>query len=130
MSAPGDFGRIWAAQDAQPLGSRWHFHISHQNAKFFNGFLPRSSTAGMARKGWKGAEETGMNGTGRDQGLLIPVPRHPKAGLGCSREEGTVKGRPDSCSFQRQFPLLPIASDTAPLSGASGRLQWVIMGAL
>lgn len=85
---------------------------------------------GRNSSGWKRAEETGMNGIGRDRGLLIPVPRLPKAGLGCSREEGTVKGRPDSCSFQRQFPLLPAGSDRAPLSGASGRLRWVITGAL
>lgn len=61
------FGRICAAQEAQPLGSRWHFHVSHQNAKFFNGFLTQNSTAGTARAGseqkkWEWTEPGGTKG--------------------------------------------------------------------
>lgn len=108
------FGRIWADEKAQPLGSRWHFQVYHQNAKLVNEFLTRSSTAWTA---WAESEQkkTWLKGIGRDGGLLIPVPKHPNAGPGCSEEEGTVKGKPDGCLFQTQFTLLPIRSDSGSL---------------
>lgn len=56
-----------------------------------------------------------IKGTGRDQGLLAPVPKHPNAAPGCGEEEGTVKGKPDGCLFQTQFALLPICSDSGSL---------------
>ena len=108
------FSRVWADEKAQPLGSRWHFHVYYQNAKLVNEFLTRSVTAWTAQAESK-QKKMWIKGIMRDQGLLILAPKHPNAGLGCSEEEGTVKGKPDGCSFQKQFILLPIRSDSGSL---------------
>lgn len=72
------FSRIWADEEAQPLGSRWHFHVYHQNAKLVNEFLTLSSMAGTVRAE-REQKKTRIKGTERDQELLIPVLKHSKA---------------------------------------------------
>lgn len=122
------FGRIWADEKAQPLGSRWHFQVYHQNAKLVNEFLTWSGTAWMARaeSEQKNHEQRESRGTEGCSSLSRSIQTW---GWDAARKKVPSRANLTAARSKNNSLYYPFTQTAVPLCGASGRLRWVITGA-